>query len=103
VLDRPRLVTIDGIPIEVPLEGHLTFLKNDDVPGVIGHVGSVLGENGINIANFSLGRKESRPAEHLPYEAVSVVESDQAIPDPVLVELLKNDAIKMARPVEFFG
>lgn len=103
VLDRPRLVTIDGIPIEVPLEGHMTFLKNDDVPGVIGHVGSVLGKNGINIANFSLGRKESRPADHLPYEAVSVVESDQAIPDPVLVELLKNEAIKMARPVEFIS
>lgn len=103
VLDRPRLVTVDGIPIEVPLAGHLTFFKNDDVPGVIGHVGTVLGRNGINIANFSLGRKESRPAEDLPYEAVSVVESDQAVPDPVLVELLKNDAIKMARPVEFIG
>jgi D-3-phosphoglycerate dehydrogenase len=101
VLDRPRLVTIDGIPIEVPLSGHLTFLKNDDVPGVIGHVGRVLGANGINIANFSLGRNEARPAEDLPYEAVSVVETDQAVPDPVLVELLKNEAIKMARPVEF--
>lgn len=103
VLDRPRLVTIDGIPIEVPLEGHLVFLKNDDVPGVIGHVGMVLGRNGVNIANFSLGRKETRPAAHLPYEAVSVVEADQAVPDPVLVELLTNDAVKMARPVEFIG
>ena len=101
VLDRPRLVTIDGIPIEVPLSGHLTFLKNDDLPGVIGHVGGVLGANGINIGNFSLGRNETRPAEDLPYEAVSVVETDQAVPDPVLVELLKNQAIKMARPVEF--
>jgi D-3-phosphoglycerate dehydrogenase len=101
VLDRPRLVTIDGIPIEVPLEGHLVFLKNDDVPGVIGHVGGVLGRNSINIANFSLGRKETRPAEDLPYEAVSVVEADNAVPDPVLVELLSHDAVKMARPVEF--
>lgn len=103
VLDRPRLVTIDGIPIEVPLAGHLVFLKNDDVPGVIGHVGSVLGQNGVNIANFSLGRKESRLSEELPFEAVSVVETDQAVPDPVLVELLKNEAIKMARPVQFIG
>ncbi|HYO80885.1 MAG TPA: phosphoglycerate dehydrogenase [Bryobacteraceae bacterium] len=101
VLDRPRLVTIDGIPIEVPLEGHLVFLKNDDVPGVIGHVGGVLGRNNINIANFSLGRKETRPAEDLPYEAVSVVEADAPVPDPVLVELLSHDAVKMARPVEF--
>lgn len=101
VLGRPRLVTIDGIPIEVPLEGHLVFLKNDDLPGVIGHVGTVLGRNSINIANFSLGRKETRPAEDLPYEAVSVVEADQPVPDPVLVELLAHDAVKMARPVEF--
>ncbi|MBC7924028.1 MAG: hypothetical protein H7039_00060 [Bryobacteraceae bacterium] len=79
----------------------MTFLKNDDVPGVIGHVGGVLGSSGINIANFSLGRNETRPAEDLPYEAVSVVETDQCVPDPVLVELLKNQAIKMARPVEF--
>ncbi|MBC8167704.1 MAG: phosphoglycerate dehydrogenase [Bryobacteraceae bacterium] len=103
VLDRPRLVTIDGIPIEVPLEGHLTFLRNDDVPGVIGHVGGVLGSNGINIANFSLGRSQTRPAEDMPFEAVSVVETDQAVPDPVLVALLENQAIKMARPVEFIG
>lgn len=101
ILDRPRLITIDGIPIEVPLEGHLTFLKNDDVPGVIGHVGRILGDNGINIANFSLGRKETRPAADMPLEAVSVVETDQAVPDPVLVELLENRAILMARPVEF--
>jgi D-3-phosphoglycerate dehydrogenase len=103
VLDRPRLVTIDGIPIEVPLAGHLVFLKNDDVPGVIGHVGMVLGRNGVNIANFSLGRKETRPAEDLPYEAVSVVEADQAVSDPVLVELLTHEAVKMARPVEFIA
>jgi D-3-phosphoglycerate dehydrogenase len=103
VLDRPRLVTIDGIPIEVPLEGHLVFLKNDDVPGVIGHVGNVLGKNGVNIANFSLGRKETRPAEDMPFEAVSVVEADQAVADQVLVELLAHDAVKMARPVEFIG
>lgn len=101
VLDRPRLVAIDSIPIEVPLEGHLVFLKNDDLPGVIGHVGTVLGRNNINIANFSLGRKETRPAEDLPYEAVSVVEADQPVPDPVLVELLAHDAVRMARPVEF--
>jgi D-3-phosphoglycerate dehydrogenase len=101
VLGRPRLVTIDGIPIEVPMEGHLVFLKNDDLPGVIGHVGTVLGRNHINIANFSLGRKETRPAEDLPYEAVSVVEADHQVPDSVLVELLAHDAVKMARPVEF--
>ncbi len=101
VLGRPRIVGIGEIPIEAPLSGHLTFFKNDDVPGVIGHVGNVLGQNGINIANFSLGRQDHPIAEDLPLEAISVVETDQPVPDAVLVELLKNQAIKMARPVEF--
>jgi D-3-phosphoglycerate dehydrogenase / 2-oxoglutarate reductase len=103
VLGKSRIVGIGDIPIEAPLSGHLTFFKNDDVPGVVGHVGNILGQNGINIANFSLGRQDAPASEHVPLEAISVVETDQPIPDPVLVELLKNQAIKMARPVEFIG
>ena len=101
ILGKPRLVAIDDIYIEAPLAGHLTFLKNDDVPGVIGHVGNVLGQNDINIASFALGRKDDPVAPDHPLEAVSVFETDTAVPDPVLVELLKNQAIRMARPVEF--
>jgi D-3-phosphoglycerate dehydrogenase len=103
VLGKPRIVGIGDIPIEAPLSGHLTFFKNDDVPGVIGHIGNVLGQNSVNIANFSLGRQEIPIAEDHPLEAIAVVETDQAVPDPILVELLKNQAIKMARPVEFIA
>ena len=101
VLDKPRLVQVDGIYCEAPLAGHLTFLKNEDVPGVIGHVGSVLGRNGINIANFSLGRQDTPASPDNTLEAVSVIETDGTVPDTVLVELLKNQAIRMARSVEF--
>lgn len=103
IVGIPRIVAVDDIYIEAPLAGHLTFLKNDDVPGVIGHVGNVLGQNQINIATFSLGRKDGAAAPDQPLEAVSVVETDQAVPDQVLVELLKNQAIRMARPVEFIS
>jgi D-3-phosphoglycerate dehydrogenase len=103
IVGRPRLVAIDDIYIEAPLSGHLTFLKNDDVPGVIGHVGAVLGESHINIASFSLGRKDEPVAPDHPLEAVSVVETDQSVPDAVLVKILRNQAIRMARPVEFIG
>jgi D-3-phosphoglycerate dehydrogenase len=103
IVGKPRLVAVDDIYIEAPLSGHLTFLKNDDVPGVIGHVGRVLGQNNINIASFSLGREEHRTTPSHALEAVSVVETDQSVPDPVLVELLKNQAIRMARPVEFIS
>jgi D-3-phosphoglycerate dehydrogenase / 2-oxoglutarate reductase len=103
IVGKPRLVAVDDIYIEAPLSGHLTFLKNDDVPGVIGHVGRVLGQNNINIASFSLGREERPASPNHALEAVSVVETDQSVPDPVLVELLKNQAIRMARPVEFIS
>jgi D-3-phosphoglycerate dehydrogenase len=103
IVGKPRLVAVDDIYIEAPLSGHLFILKNDDVPGVIGHVGNVLGRNQINIASFSLGRKDEPVAHDHPLEAVSVVETDQTVPDEVLVELLKNQAIRMARPVEFIS
>jgi D-3-phosphoglycerate dehydrogenase len=47
---------IQGIPLEAHLEGTLLYLRNDDKPGVIGQVGSTLGQLGVNIATFALGR-----------------------------------------------
>src|SRR5580693_6393311 len=61
VLGKPRLMHVDGIYCEAPLAGSMVCLKNLDVPGVIGHVGSVLGSHGINIGNFSLGRSDTQP------------------------------------------
>src|SRR5690348_5031288 len=51
----PRLLNIDGIDIEAPLERNLIYLRNRDVPGVIGQIGTILGAHKINIADFSLG------------------------------------------------
>jgi D-3-phosphoglycerate dehydrogenase len=51
-----RLVLIDGVPVESPLEGTLLVINNNDQPGVIGEVGSLLGRHKVNIANFALGR-----------------------------------------------
>jgi D-3-phosphoglycerate dehydrogenase len=101
ILNRPRLISIDNIGVEVPLEGHLTFFKNVDVPGVIGFIGNTLGKNGVNIANFSLGRKNGETAAGGLSEAVAVVETGGAIPENVLAELLTHEAINIARPVEF--
>jgi D-3-phosphoglycerate dehydrogenase len=95
VLDQPRLLQVDGIHCEALLGGHLTFLKNEDVPGVIGYIGGVLGQSGINIATFSLGRRSAGA------EAISVIETDQPMPEPVLTQLLRNPAVKVARSVKF--
>ncbi len=101
VLGKGRLLRVDGIYCEAPLSGHLTYMRNQDVPGVIGHVGTVLGRNHINIANFSLGRHDPplKPGE--PLEAVAVVETDEMLTDAVLGQLRENPAVKLARTVEF--
>jgi len=103
VLGRPRVMRVDGIYCEAPASGHLVFMKNQDVPGVIGHVGTVLGKNQINIANFSLGRRDAplRPGE--PLEALAIVESDTAVPETVLAQLKQNPAVMVARAVDFTG
>ena len=53
---QARLLEIDGIHVEAPLEGNMIYLRNLDVPGVVGRIGTALGQHGVNIANFSLGR-----------------------------------------------
>jgi D-3-phosphoglycerate dehydrogenase len=101
LLDKPRLLQVDGIQLEATLSGHLTYLRNRDVPGVIGFVGTVLGRNGINIANFSLGRQDAPSAPGAALEAVAIVETDQALPEAILPQLRENPAVLLARTVEF--
>jgi D-3-phosphoglycerate dehydrogenase / 2-oxoglutarate reductase len=54
-----RLVSVRGVPVEAPLGGTMLIIANDDQPGVIGEVGTILGRAHVNIANFALGRGES--------------------------------------------
>ncbi len=100
VLGNARLIRVNGIYCEAKLDGYLTFLVNQDLPGVIGFIGGVLGKGNVNIANFSLGRAEEAEKPGEPLTAVSVVETDAEVPDAVLAELLKNKAITLARVVE---
>ncbi|SRR5579871_659527 len=94
--DRPRLLAADGIQVEAPLEGNLIYFKNDDVPGVIGRIGTLLGDEHVNIANFSLGRRETGS----PAKAVAVVHVDGAVPEKVLESLRKLPAVRYARSVQ---
>jgi D-3-phosphoglycerate dehydrogenase len=102
----PRLLAVDGIDVEAPLERNLVYLRNRDVPGVIGRIGTVLGAARINIANFSLGRAEQAAhASAGPHiagtgaEAVCVVHVDSAVPDAVLEELRAIPAITIAKAI----
>ena len=78
--EAPRLLHVDGIDVEAPLERNLIYLRNRDVPGVIGKVGTILGEESINIADFSLGRRVIEKDSEQP-EAIAVVHIDGQVPD----------------------
>jgi D-3-phosphoglycerate dehydrogenase / 2-oxoglutarate reductase len=84
---------VDGVPVEAPLEGAMLLICNNDEPGVIGAVGTILGRHGVNIANFALGREGAR--------AVGVVNIDETrpLPDQVLKEIRSVAAIRSARIV----
>jgi len=101
LLGKPRLMQVDGIFCEAALAGRLLFMKNRDVPGVIGHVGTVLGRNSINIANFSLGRRDAPGAPGEPAEAVAIVSTDELVPESVLAQLRDHPAVKFAKSLEF--
>ncbi len=107
----PRLLGIDeNMAIEAPLQGNLVVLRNDDVPGVIGHVGAVLGRRGINIASFTLGRQEGArqggaagdPASKngRPLAAVALVQTDAPVPPHVIEDIRQHPAIHYARAIQ---
>jgi D-3-phosphoglycerate dehydrogenase len=104
--DAPRLLQVDGIDVEAPLERSLIYLRNRDVPGVIGKVGTILGEESINIANFSLGRrgveKEAQKESDQPREAIAVVHVDGRVTEGVLAKLRQIPAVQQARAVQLF-
>jgi D-3-phosphoglycerate dehydrogenase / 2-oxoglutarate reductase len=95
----PRLLHIDDIDVEAPLGRDLVYLRNSDVPGVIGKVGTILGEAQINIADFSLGR---RAAGSEPREAIAVVHVDGRVPENVLRKLEDIQAVRKAKAVRLF-
>jgi D-3-phosphoglycerate dehydrogenase / 2-oxoglutarate reductase len=88
----PRLVLLDGISVEAPLEGTMIVIRNTDQPGVIGAIGTILGRHNVNIANFALGRQGD--------SAVGVVIVDApSVADGVLDEIRKVTGIREVRLV----
>ncbi|MFQ5926149.1 MAG: phosphoglycerate dehydrogenase [Terriglobia bacterium] len=106
-----RLLAVDDIEIEAPLAGRLLFLRNRDVPGVIGSIGTLLGSRNINIASFALGRRENAvvggpeasggaPGPGGGGEALAVIRVDTPVPESVLDALRRLPAITFAQLVE---
>jgi D-3-phosphoglycerate dehydrogenase len=96
----PRLLASDGIDIEVPLHDTLIAIRNHDVPGVIGRVGTVLGEHQVNIANFALGRGLEAAAKDGAGGAIAVVQVDGEITPAVIAALEAIEAVTRVRLVK---
>jgi len=91
----PRLVKIFGIPVEAELTGQMIYIVNTDAPGFIGALGTKLGENGINIATFNLGRREAEG------EAIALVSVDDPITGAVADQLKHLPGVREVVPLSF--
>ncbi len=91
----PRIVELDGIPLEASLGKNMLYTVNRDQPGFVGRLGSALGDAGVNIATFHLGR--AGPREH----AVSLISVDGAIPQTVLETVRALPGVVRARALSF--
>ncbi|MBE5073611.1 phosphoglycerate dehydrogenase [Erythrobacteraceae bacterium E2-1 Yellow Sea] len=90
-----RLVEMFGIGIEAELAGNMLYIVNEDVPGFIGRIGTLLGENGINIGTFHLGRRDAGG------EAVLLLSVDNPIPEDVIKQACEVQGVKMVKALQF--
>jgi len=81
--DKPRIVSVEGIPLEAELGGNMLFVRNYDKPGFIGALGNALGAAEVNIATFHLGR--TAPGQ----DAIALVEVDQPL-NPVILDTVQG-------------
>ncbi len=92
---KPRFLQIKGINLNAEVGQHMLYTTNNDAPGIIGLLGTVFGEAKVNIANFALGR--NRPGG----DAIALLYLDKQVPQDVLDDVLANEEIISAIPLEF--
>ncbi|PSJ37610.1 phosphoglycerate dehydrogenase [Allosphingosinicella deserti] len=91
----PRLVEIFGIRVEAELDGDMIYIVNEDAPGFIGRLGTLLGESGINIATFNLGRRTAGG------EAVALISVDSAVGQDAAGRIKAIAGVRTATPLRF--
>ena len=93
--DQPRIVEIKGIPMDAKLGPNMLFITNIDRPGLIGGLGTTLGDAGINIATFNLGRDEAGG------NAISLIEVDEAPSEELLAKVRALPNVVRAKALRF--
>lgn len=92
---KPRIIQVRGINMEAALDENMLYIENTDKPGFIGALGTVLGEAGVNIANFNLGRAEEAG------NAIALIGVDQVVDDGVLEQTRALDHVVDAKTLSF--
>ncbi|WP_116597830.1 phosphoglycerate dehydrogenase [Primorskyibacter marinus] len=92
---KPRFIQIKGINIDAEIGNHMLYTTNEDVPGIIGTLGQTMGENNVNIANFTLGRSAAKG------EAIALLYVDEAVPAAVLDKLKSTGMFQQVKTLEF--
>src|SRR3546814_9770210 len=93
--NEPRLAEMFGIKVEADLYGHMLYIVNEDAPCFIGRIGTALGEAGLNIGTFHLGRRGAGG------EAVLLLSLDSPMPEPLLWQLCQLPGVKMVKGLKF--
>ena len=92
---RPRVIQVKGINMEAELAPHMLYVTNEDKPGFIGALGSILGDAGLNIANFNLGRDGAGS------DAITLIEVDSAMTEAVLTAVKGLPHVVQAKELQF--
>nr|WP_170614136.1 phosphoglycerate dehydrogenase [uncultured Ruegeria sp.] len=92
---KPRFIQIKGINIDAEIGSHMLYTTNEDVPGIIGTLGQTMGEHGVNIANFTLGRSEAGG------EAIALLYVDEPVPAEARAKLAETGLFTQIKPLEF--
>ncbi|MDP9728325.1 phosphoglycerate dehydrogenase [Alicyclobacillus tolerans] len=90
----PRIVEVDGYAVDAPVEGNMVFTRHVDQPGMIGKMGTLLGDVGINIAGMQVGRRESGG------EAIMILSVDKVVPDSVIQQIGSVSGVRVARAIQ---
>ncbi|TSA40659.1 MAG: phosphoglycerate dehydrogenase [Verrucomicrobiales bacterium] len=92
--NNPRIVRLYSLPVEIPISGVMLLLSNKDRPGIVGHLGTLLGKHKVNIASMSLSRDTAGG------DAFTVLNLDSEPPAAVIAELEKDDCIRNVKVVK---
>ena len=92
---KPRFIQIKGINIDAEIGANMVYTTNKDVPGIIGTLGQTMGENNVNIANFTLGRAKVKG------EAIALLYVDEPVPPSALNALKATRLFTQVKPLSF--